>query len=267
MIQDRLERDLLLARESYTAGGEVLLGYRPCFLQSHHQLPILIISSHTGGKILAIEENKAVFRTMGNGVVLVSVALLLLLVSCASQQPKDQSPQVLLILREYVTSNVTGKQYLVADEPLTMKNMLEEAGFKVVIASASVHTFYREGITLETDVRLAKVKVSDYVGFIIPCMELGNWIVKPEEVAIAKRAVLSGKPVAAQHKGVLILSEAGVLEGKRHAFDTGQGIYIKEGKEYIVRDGNIITSERCPYWGSRQQTAELTQTLIAALRE
>jgi len=217
---------------------------------------------------MSIDGNRAIFFAMRKGVVLGSAVLLLIsLVSCTSQPPIDQVPQVLLILREYVTSNVTDKQYLVADEPVTMKNMLEEAGFKVVIASASVRTFYREGITLEADLRLAKVKISDYVGFIIPCMELGNYIVKPEEVAIAKRAVLSGKPVAAQHKGVLILSNAGVLEGKRHAFDTGQGIYIKEGKENIVRDGNIITSERCPNWGTRQQTAELTQALIAALQE
>ncbi len=212
---------------------------------------------------MSIEENKVVFITAKKGGVLLSVALLLLLlVSCAPQQPKKKGPQVLLILRESIGS--ADKQNMDTNEAVVMKSMLEEAGFKVVIASASGRTFLRGDITLESDLKLAEVKIADYVGFIIPCMSLGTSTVKPEEVAIAKQAVLSGKPVAAQQKGVVILSNAGVLEGKRHAYNTGQGVFIDEG---VVQDGNIITSEYCPYHGSLDQTVELTQALIAALQE
>ena len=212
---------------------------------------------------MSIEENKVVFITAKKVGVLLSVALLLLLlVSCAPQQPKEKSPQVLLILREYY--DPLDKQFMGTNEAIMMKSMLEEAGFRVVIASASARTFIREDITLESNLKLAEAKIGDYVGFIIPCMSLGNSIVKPEEVTIAKQAVVSGKPVAAQRKGVLILSNAGVLEGKRHAYNTGQGVFIDEG---VVQDGNIITSAYCPYHGSLDQTGELTQALIAALQE
>jgi len=220
---------------------------------------------------MSIEDNKVVFITAKKGGVLLSVALLLLLlVSCASQQPKEKGPQVLLILRERIGS--ADNQYLVTNEVVVMKSMLEEAGFKVVIASASGRTFSRGDITLEPDLKLAEVKIADYVGFIIPCMSLGTSIVKPEEVAIAKQIVAKGKPVAAQRKGVVILAEAGVLAGKRYSYESNptpntlfdEAIYSGKG---VVQDGNIITSAYCPYHGSLDQTVELTQALIAGLQE
>lgn len=220
---------------------------------------------------MSIEENKVVFITAKKGGVLLSVALLLLLlVSCASQQPKEKGPQVLLILRERIGS--ADNQYLVTNEVVVMKSMLEEAGFKVVIASASGRPFLRGDITLESDLKLADVKIADYVGFIIPCMSLGTSTVKPEEVAIAKQIVAKGKPVAAQRKGVVILAEAGVLAGKRYSYESNptpntlfdEAIYSGKG---VVQDGNIITSAYCPYHGSLDQTVELTQALIAGLQE
>jgi putative intracellular protease/amidase len=222
---------------------------------------------------MSIEENKVVFITAKKGRVLLSVALLLLLlVSCASQQPKEKGPQVLLILREHLGS--ADEQYMVTNEAVAMKSMLEEADFKVVIASASVRTFVfvRGDITLEPNLRLAEVNVADYAGFIIHCMALGTSSVKPEEVAIAKQIVAKGKPVAAQRKGVVILAEAGVLAGKRYSYESNptpntlfdEAIYSGKG---VVQDGNIITSAYCPYHGSLDQTVELTQALIAGLQE
>ncbi len=198
--------------------------------------------------------------------LILALVVTLVLLSCASQQSvtKESSSRVLLILREYVgyigSSDI---QHLGTNEAVVMKSMLEEAGFKVVIASASVQTFSHRDITLESDLRLGEVKIADYVGFIIPCLSLGTSTVKPEEVAIAKQAALSGRPVAAQRKGVVMLSDAGVLEGRRHAYYTDQGIYVEKG---VVQDGNIITSAYCPYHGSKDQTVELTQLFIAELK-
>ncbi len=178
---------------------------------------------------------------------------------------------VLLILREHFGPG--DKQYMDTNEAGMMKSMLEEAGFKVVIASASGRTFLRGDITLESDLKLAEVKIADYVGFIIPCMSLGTTTVKPEEVAIAKQVVAEGKPVAAQRKGVLILAQAGVLAGKRYSYESNptydtrfdEAIYGGKG---VVQDGNIITSAYCPlYYSSLDQTVELTQALIAELQK
>jgi len=196
---------------------------------------------------------------------------MLLFIGCESGQ------KVLLILRE--TKGSYDQQFMGNNEAVVMKSMLEEAGFKVVIASASGRTFLRGDITLESDLKLAEVKIADYVGFIIPCMSLGRGRTtrgardpKPEEVAIAKQVVAKGKPVAAQRQGVAVLAQAGVLVGRKYSFSSGvsfdprfaEAIYGGEG---VVQDGNIITSAYCPFYDSLDQTAELTQAFIAELQE
>jgi len=202
-------------------------------------------------------------------ILLLVVSLVLSIGVSQKLVSAGSSNRVLLILREQIyTSN---KQYMNNNEALVMKSMLEEAGFKVVIASASGRTFMHGEIIIEPDLKLAEVKIPDYVGFIIPCMTLRTVNTKPEEEAIAKQIVASGKPVAAQRKGVYILAKAGVLEGKRYSYerqshDTPFDKAIYSGKG-VVQDGNILTSTYCPYFGSLDQTAELTQALIAELQK
>jgi putative intracellular protease/amidase len=157
------------------------------------------------------------------------------------------------------------------NEALVMKSMLEEAGFKVVIASASGRTFLRGDIILESDLKLAEVNIPDYVGFIIPCMQVNSTTVKPEEVAIAKQVVAEGRPIAAQRKSIYILAQAGVLAGKRYSYEIKvpdkrfvDAIYGGKG---VVQDGNIITSAYCPLLDSLDQTVELTKALIAELQK
>ncbi len=96
-----------------------------------------------------------------------------------------------------------------------------------------------------------------------------------EAVPIIQDAVAEGKPVAAQLGSVSILAKAGVLSGKKYAFqkeyaETEPGlkdaIYSGDG---VVQDGNIITSGVCPFWGKEKGiqdgTAALTKALIAEL--
>jgi putative intracellular protease/amidase len=157
------------------------------------------------------------------------------------------------------------------NEAFVMKSMLEEAGFKVVVASASGRTFLRGDITLESDLKLAEVKTPDYVGFIIPCMQFNSTTFKPEEVAIANQIVAEGRPIAAQKGSVYILAQSGVLAGKRYSYEIKvpdkrfvDAIYGGKG---VVQDGNIITSAYCPLWGPQDQTVELTKALIAELQK
>ena len=124
------------------------------------------------------------------------------------------------------------------------------------------------------------IEVADYAGFILPCMGVGDSLytpVAPEAVSMVKKAAADGKPVAAQRGAVLILANAGVLEGKKYAFKTDLlylskdfkvGVYSGTG---VVRDGNIITSGVCPvaakYYGLNEGTEELTRALIAAIQD
>jgi len=180
--------------------------------------------------------------------------------------PLPPPPRVLVIPRE--GSRVT--EVNLTNELGVMISMLEQAGFQVVVASASGQPFVGRTTTVETDLELADVKVADYIGFILPCMAQGiPGPVPPEAVEIVREAVAEGKPVAAQQGSVLILHEAGVLEGKKYAFEYhkfSEGIYSGTG---VVQDGNIITSATCSYrakvTGRRDGTPELTQKLIDLL--
>ena len=154
-----------------------------------------------------------------------------------------------------------------------MVSMLEKAGYEVVVASASGEPITGGTTTLTPDLKLADVKVDDYVGFMFPCLAVDMDLPPPAEaVRIAKEAVAQGKPVAAQNGGVVTLSAAGALNGKQFALleDPGArmpgGIYKGTG---VVQDGNIITSGTCPYMakmtGLQDGTSELTQKLIDLL--
>jgi putative intracellular protease/amidase len=203
-------------------------------------------------------------------IMLLVVSLVLSIGVSQKSVSTESNNRVLLILREQIyTSN---KQYMNTTEAFVMKSMLAEAGFKVVIASASGRTFLHGDIILESDLKLAEVKTAAYVGFIIPCMNLVSSTLKPEEMAIAKQVVAEGKPVAAQRWGVVMLAQAGAFAGKRYSYDESKGHNLRFDKAIysgkgVVQDGNILTTAYCPEWGPQDQTVELTKALIAELQK
>ncbi len=201
---------------------------------------------------------------------------------CISQKSfsAETSDRVLIILKEYYIS--AGIQSMSTNEAILMKQTLENAGFDVDIASASGRKFLIGRVTLESDYKLGEVNVDNYSGFMITCSSLGMNISsdlsqvpafgeaysKPEEVAFAQKIVDSGKPIAAQGKGVVILAEAGVLKGKKYSYmrdlQVDEAIY---GGQDVVKDGNIMTSSFCPDHGPKDQTVKLTEALIAEIQK
>ena len=208
------------------------------------------------------------------------VAILLSLVMICGIADAQSISQVLLIPREGQSGNLDA---MLKKEVGVMTDMLQKAGFKVVVATISGQPI--EGILneLKPDLKLSEVKVDNYAGFILPCMAVGMFPgppVSPAAVSIVKQAIAKGKPVAAQTGSVYILAEAGVLKGKRYAFvddPLNQPPPYKdsrfEGAIYsgsrIVQDGNIITSGVCPsvegWMGMPDCTPELTRAFIAKL--
>ena len=212
--------------------------------------------------------------------IVVGMALCISTVLCCVITPTDalaeSRPKVLLIPREGYSGDI---ELMLKKEVGVMTSMLKKTGFEVVVATVSGQPIVAPTTTLEPDLKLADVKVADYVGFIMPCMAVGLFPgppVAPEAVAIVKQAIAAGKPMAAQLGSVIILAEAGVLKGKQYAFYTDplsrdarfEGAIYSD--DTIVKDGNIITSCCCPYmamYGSSDKTANLTQTLIAELNK
>ena len=209
------------------------------------------------------------------------LAILLSLVMISAIAEAQSISQVLLIPREGQSGDL---DLMLKKEVAVMTDMLQKAGFKVVVANVSGQPI--EGIIkkLKPDLKLSEVKVDDYAGVILACMAVGFFPgppVSPAVVLIVKQAVAKGKPVAAQLGSVNILAEAGVLKGKRYAFVRDPlnplppnekdsrfegAIYSGRG---VVQDGMIITSGICPAMGEatgmRDCTPELTRAFIAKL--
>ena len=106
--------------------------------------------------------------------------------------------------------------YMLKKEVGPMRQILEQAGMRVIIATVSGEVIKTDSITIKPDIRMSEVKTEDYAGFIFPCMSSGT--IQLEAVTVVKRAVSENKPVAAQLGSVLIFGEAGVLKGKKFAF-------------------------------------------------
>ncbi len=210
------------------------------------------------------------------------------IISFSSQALGQSTRKVLMIPREGFSRDL---DLMLKMEVGVMISLLKNAGFEVDIATASGQPILgcTEKIEMDKVMQLSAVKPENYAGVIMPCMAVGSFPgppVAPETVAIVKKALAEGKPVAASTFSVTILAEAGVLKGKKYAYSrdplktekswgkfggTDQrfvgAIYSGPG---VIQDGNIITSGACPFMerlggGLQSKTVELTQKFIAAI--
>jgi len=114
--------------------------------------------------------------------------------------------------------------------------------------------------------------------------------VAPEAVAVVKKTLADGKPVAAALGSVNILAEAGALKGKRYSYIRNplkpdnadartdarfaEAVYVSPG---VTQDGQIITCGVCPViekvynwgfdpFGTPSAPVSLTKMFIAAIK-
>jgi len=191
----------------------------------------------------------------------------------AAAQANSAPPAKKVLVLLWVESS-QAMELMLTKEVGVMVSMLEKAGYKVVVASASGNPLVGGATTLKPDLKLADVKVDDYAGLILPCLAptMAGTVIPPEAAEIVRKAVTLGKPVAAQVAGVFTLSKAGVLSGKQFAIAAPYVSYVPEGiykGAGVIQDGNLITSGTCPFMARAgtfpDGTAELTQKLIDAL--
>jgi len=175
---------------------------------------------------------------------------------------------VLLILRE--KSNAV--DLMLSREVGVMIAALKASGFAVVVASASGRPIGQSPARIEPDLKLADVRMADYVGLLLPSMAVGLTApVSAELIRIVRRAAALKIPLAAQHGSVVVLQRAGVLKKKKYAFQRrvfNEGEYRGPG---VVRDGELITSGTCPFLsretGRPDGTETLTRLFIEAMSE
>jgi putative intracellular protease/amidase len=189
----------------------------------------------------------------------------------------QNNPQVLLFMRN--AEKVDDLEYMLKKEVGVMRDTLEKSGYKVVVATLNGASFTAGSTTVKGDIKLADAKITDYAGFILPCLSVPSYPappeISPEAIALVKNAVSAGKPVAAQTGSLWTLAKAGVLKGKKYAYAMeeknplfAEAIFAGTG---IVRDGHILTSGYCPFMALKMNvkdgTEQLALALIAAMKE
>jgi putative intracellular protease/amidase len=219
-------------------------------------------------------------------ITLLAIIIILMgVISFPSQVFGESGSKVLMIPREGYSADL---DLMIKMEVGVMMELLKKAGFEVDIATTSGFPIIGSTQKIEKILQLADIKLSDYVGIIMPCMAVGAFPgppVSPEAVSIVKKALLEGKPVAASTNSGIILADAGVLKGKKYAFprdpltmneawgpmknpDPRFADAIYSGVE-VVQEGKIITSGACPVMAKtgyfKDKTVELTQAFIAAV--
>lgn len=177
--------------------------------------------------------------------------------------------RVLMIVR---SGNQAAVDFMLAKEVGVMKSTLTEAGFTVVTTTATGEAIKGSTKSLVPDLKLSDAEITDYRGFILPCMAAGNMPVPEEAVAIVQKALALGKPIAAQNSAVQILSEAGALKGRHFAIEAALTSRVADGTcdgIGVVQDGNIVTSGTCPFVArvlrKPDGTVELTKKFIDLL--
>jgi putative intracellular protease/amidase len=203
--------------------------------------------------------------------------LIALILSIITLAYADDTPKVLLFMRNAKTSG--DLEYMLKKEVGVMKDTLEKAGYKVVVATLDGSSFSAGSTTMKADIKLSDANLADYAGFILPCLAVPSYPappeVSPEAIALVQAAISAGKPVAAQTGSLWTLAEAGLLKGKKYAYAMEEKSPQFAGATFagtgVVRDGLIITSGICPYMELKAKmkdgTEEVTLALIQAMKE
>lgn len=147
---------------------------------------------------------------------MIVVLLVLALVFAADAQAQklgQNGSKVLMIIREGYPADI---DLTLKMEVGVMNLLLNQGGFQVDMASTSGQPIVGSTKTIKV-LRLSQINVDDYVGIIMPCMAVGWYPGPPESpqaIAIVKKALADGKPVAAALASSSLLAEAGLLKGK-----------------------------------------------------
>ena len=220
-------------------------------------------------------------------IILFTIAALMLSSPFVSSQAVGQSnSKVLIIPREGYSADL---DLMIKMEIGVMRLLLKNAGLDVDIATSSGLPIVGPTERI-TDLKwLRNVNADDYAGVMIACMAVGGATqpppaTSPEAMAIVRKALSDGKPVAANGNAPNVLAEAGVLKGKKYSYlrdplkPTARipftlpafegAIYSGSG---LVQDGLIITSGICPTLekalGMENGTVKLTNAFIVAVKQ
>lgn len=213
-----------------------------------------------------------------------AIVVLGVIVSFSPQAFGQGKSKVLMIPREGYSVDL---DLMIKMEIGVMTLLLKNAGFDVDIATTTGISILGPTEKVTGIKRLRNINIDNYAGVIIACMAVGGGgqpppAVSPEVVAIIRKALSDGKPVAANGNAPSTLAQAGGLKGKKYSYMRDplkptatieftiptfeDAIYSGTG---LVQDGLIITSGVCANiekaLGMENGTVKLTKAFIAAV--
>src|SRR4030042_5778473 len=106
--------------------------------------------------------------------------LIALILSTITLAYANDTPKVLLFMRNAQTSGCL--EYILKKEVGVMKDTVEKAGYKVVVATLDGSSFSAGSATVTADIKLADANVADYAGFILPCLAVPSYPAPPLSV-------------------------------------------------------------------------------------
>ena len=206
-------------------------------------------------------------------------------ISLSPQAYAQAKSKVLMIPREGYSADL---DLMIKMEVGVMKTLFKNAGLDVDIATTTGMSILGPTEKVTEIKQLRNININDYAGVIIACMAVGGGgqpplAASPEVIAIVKKALSDGKPVAANGNAPVVLAQAGVLKGKKFSYMRDplkptapvtftipafeDAIYSGTG---LVQDGLIITSGVCANIekggsGLENGTVKLTKAFIAAV--
>jgi putative intracellular protease/amidase len=195
--------------------------------------------------------------------------MMVVVLAAATMAFGQDRPKVLLVAAE-ISDDM---EFMAQNEVRPMEQLLNQAGYDVMIASESGVKLGFGSAAITPDMKLAEVKIEDYKGVAFPCMgaRYPHGMRMPDGmVAVARSAFQKGLPIAAQGTGVSTLWQAKILEGKNYAGivpDLPGAIYKGHG---VVQDGNVITAGGCPnarIFNWKETTADLMAGFIRLLQQ
>ena len=136
-------------------------------------------------------------------------------------------------------------------EASTIIDVLRRSKIKVTIVNLiSKEVKGAHSIKIISDVNINEVILEHFDAVILPGGSPGNKNLKDNKkvIEIIKEAFSKNKLIAAICAAPAVLSETGILEGKKCTIYPGMESELKKGggipqKDWIVEDGNIITSQ------------------------
>ena len=189
----------------------------------------------------------------------------------ASAKPNER---ILMVVRD----DSRDQDLMLQQEAFVMRDLIEAAGYDVDVVTVNDEPLLGE-VSLHPDLTLAEVKLTNYVGLILPCMAAEPQKAMPEKIVrLVERAQARALPMGAMRGSVRELARAGVLAGRRYAYATQVDLDANpefRGATYtgtgVTTDNGVSTAGICPLAAKvldqPDATTELTQAFLTSVSD